>query len=132
MTEMKKLIATASLTVAVVLAGTAMFANANQNNHVEEGVLGAEDKGNTLEVVKPQQKTKVEDKVNEQKSKLTMEEAIAIAGKHATGIVKEAELDRDNNRLHYDIELEDGTYEYEIEVDAYTGEVIYFEKEFDN
>lgn len=132
MIDMKKLIATVGLTVAVVLAGTAIFANANQDKVIEEGVLGVQDTGKTLEVVKPTQQTKSEDKVNKTKSKLTMEEAIAIARKHATGTVKEAELEKDDGRLYYDIEIRDGQYEYEIEIDAYTGEVLDFEQEYDD
>ncbi len=63
---------------------------------------------------------------------LTVEEAVAIAMKQAKGQVTEVELDKDDGRLHYDIEIEDGTYEYDFEIDAVTGEVLDFEKERDD
>ncbi|MCM3636230.1 PepSY domain-containing protein [Sporosarcina luteola] len=60
---------------------------------------------------------------------LTKEEAIAIAKKRAFGIVKEIELDEDDGRKEYDIEMRDGEFKYEIELDAVTGEFLEFEKE---
>lgn len=35
----------------------------------------------------------------------------------------EVDLDRDDNRLEYDIEFYSGKMEYEVSVDAYTGEI---------
>ena len=35
----------------------------------------------------------------------------------------EVDLDRDDNRLEYDIEFHSGKMEYEVSVDAYTGEI---------
>ncbi|MFS0690207.1 PepSY domain-containing protein [Sporosarcina sp. 179-K 8C2 HS] len=60
---------------------------------------------------------------------LTEKEAIAIAKKKATGTVKEIELDTDDGRKEYDIEMKDAKFKYEIELDAVTGEVLKFEKE---
>lgn len=63
------------------------------------------------------------------KNLLTMEEAIAIAMKKAKGVVTEAEFDKDDHRPHYEIEIEDSAYEYEFEIDAYTGAILEFEKD---
>lgn len=60
---------------------------------------------------------------------LTKEQAIAIAMKQAKGTVTDFELDDDDDRQVYEIEIEDGTYEYDFEIDAFTGEVLKFEKD---
>ena len=43
-----------------------------------------------------------------------------------------AELDRDDMVVHYDIEFVSGKYEYEYEINAETGKVIAFDKEFND
>ena len=63
---------------------------------------------------------------------LTKEQAIAIATKKAKGTVTKAKLDDDDGRKHYDIEIKDGTYEYDFEIDAITGEILEFDKERDD
>ena len=60
---------------------------------------------------------------------LPAKEAIAIALKHSPGAVKEVELDDDDNRAHFEIEIKDGKYEYEFEIDAITGKILDFEKD---
>lgn len=138
MSEMKKFITTIGLTAVIVLAGAAIFANASQNDVTEEGVLGVTTAENNLKVVEPKQKaeaTSVEKQTNassKQTPKLSIDEAIAIAMTHADGQVTEVELERDRGKLYYDIEIEDGKYEYEIEIDAQTGDVLEFEKEYED
>lgn len=53
-----------------------------------------------------------------------------VSGNAAT--VKDVELDRENNRLEYEIKFESGNMEYEVSIDAYTGEVIEFSQEEDD
>ncbi|MFS0577424.1 PepSY domain-containing protein [Sporosarcina sp. 179-K 3D1 HS] len=60
---------------------------------------------------------------------LTKEEAIRIAKQKAGGTVKEIELDDDDGRNVYEMELRDDQFEYEIDLDAVTGEVLKFEKD---
>ncbi len=43
-----------------------------------------------------------------------------------------AELDRDDMVVHYDVEFVSGKYEYEYEINAETGKVIAFDKEFND
>ena len=43
-----------------------------------------------------------------------------------------AELDRDDMVVHYDVEFVAGKYEYEYEINAETGKVIAFDKEFND
>ena len=63
------------------------------------------------------------------KNYITAKEAIAIALKHSPGAVKEVELDDDDNRAHFEIEIKDGKYEYEFEIDAITGKILDFEND---
>ena len=79
-----------------------------------------------LETEKNTKNSKVDSKY------ITADEAIAIAMKSAQGTVTDLELDDDDGRVHYDIEIEDGVYEYEFEIDAITGEVLDFEKDRDD
>lgn len=66
------------------------------------------------------------------KKQLTKAEAINIANTVATGTVVKAELDQDDGRLTYEIELQDGTTEYDVEIDAFTGKVLGFEKDVED
>ncbi len=68
---------------------------------------------------------------------ITADEAKAKAFEHASvkaADVKyaKAELDRDDMVVHYDVEFVSGKYEYEYEVNAETGKVIAFDKEFND
>lgn len=63
---------------------------------------------------------------------ITKDQAIAIATEKAKGTVTKAKLDNDDGRKHYDIEIKDGTYEYDFEIDAITGEILEFDKERDD
>ncbi|GAA0361256.1 PepSY domain-containing protein [Bacillus horti] len=62
---------------------------------------------------------------------ISMDEAVAIALERVPGTLKEAELDRDDGRLVYEIEIKTETGEADIDVDAYTGEIVYFSIESD-
>ncbi len=61
--------------------------------------------------------------------KVTMQQAKEIALAEADGEITSAELDQDNGHSYYEIDINDGTYEYEFEIDVATGEIINFEKE---
>ncbi|MHA6253029.1 PepSY domain-containing protein [Oceanobacillus sp. CAU 1775] len=61
----------------------------------------------------------------EKKSIITQEQAVNIALKQFSGKVEDVELDDDDGRLIYEIEIEnDRGDEAEIEIDAYTGAVL--------
>lgn len=63
---------------------------------------------------------------------LTLKEVKTLALQQVEGKVTEIELDTDDGRKHYDIEINDGAYEYELEIDAITGKVLKFEKDHED
>jgi uncharacterized membrane protein YkoI len=54
---------------------------------------------------------------------------IAISQTGQSARVAEVELDEDDGRIIYEIELEGGPFEYELEIDAATGDILDFEKD---
>lgn len=60
---------------------------------------------------------------------ISKDAAIKIAMKQAKGIVTKVELDNDDGHVVYEIEIEGGTYEYDFDIDAVSGEVLKFEKD---
>lgn len=54
---------------------------------------------------------------------------IAISQTGPSARVTEVELDNDDGRIIYEVELEGGPYEYELEIDATTGNILDFEKD---
>lgn len=65
-----------------------------------------------------------QDKRNQQKTVIDADEAVQIALKEFSGTVESVELDEDDLRLIYEVEIEAGDEEAEVEIDAYTGEVL--------
>ena len=63
---------------------------------------------------------------------ITEEAAVKIAMKQAKGTVTEIELDEDDGRVIYEIEIKDGKYDYDFDIDAISGEVLKFEKDRDD
>lgn len=64
-----------------------------------------------------------------QATKISLKQAISIASKQAKGILVEAEFDDDDSDSIsgggvYELEFSDGNTEYEIKVDAITGQVV--------
>lgn len=63
---------------------------------------------------------------------ITLKKAKEIALEKVNGAIKDIELEKDDNRYYYDIEIKDNEFEYDIELDATNGEIIKFEKEYDD
>lgn len=59
---------------------------------------------------------------------LTQEEAVALVQERVSGTLTKFELD-DNQ---YELEFQDGSVEYDIEMNPFTGEIVEFEKDDDN
>lgn len=58
------------------------------------------------------------------KAVINTDKAKDIALKEFSGTVTDLELDEDDNRLIYEINIENGNEEAEIEIDAYTGDIL--------
>lgn len=58
---------------------------------------------------------------------LSYGEATDIALAEFNGVVDEVELDEDDGKLRYEIEIENGDMEAEVVIDAYTGKVVIIE-----
>ena len=54
---------------------------------------------------------------------------IAISRTASSARVAEVELDEDDGRIIYEIELEGEPFEYELEIDAATGDILDYEKD---
>ena len=52
------------------------------------------------------------------------EEAIKLALDEVTGNIIEIELDEENHKMIYDLEIEEGSREYNVHVDAMTGSIL--------
>src|SRR5690625_402376 len=74
------------------------------------------------------EKKEQERKETEEKSTaISIDEAVDIALSKFTGQVTEVEVEEEDGRLIYEVEIESGEEEAEIEIDAHTGEVIVIE-----
>ena len=71
-------------------------------------------------------------KVDSSKVDITREVAIETALKEATGTVTDIELESDDAQIFYEIEVEDGTKEVDVKIDANTGAVLSVDKYDDN
>jgi uncharacterized membrane protein YkoI len=81
------------------------------------------------EVVINEKKELAPDQKNQstEKAIISLEEAKKIALGAFSGEIEDIELDKEDGRLIYEVEIERGDKEAKIEIDAYTGEVIIIE-----
>lgn len=70
--------------------------------------------------------------VNSEKEKIGFGKAEEIARDIIDGQMTDIELERENGKQYYDIEMYANGYEYDIEVDAITGEVLKNKREKEN
>lgn len=73
------------------------------------------------------QKKQTSNKNKNKKTVIDRDEASRIALNQFSGTIEEIELDEDDGRLIYEIEIEANDKDAEIEIDAYTGEVLVIE-----
>ena len=75
-------------------------------------------------------KESAQEKIGEDKAK---EKALAEAGFSAAEVTElKVEADRENGKEIYEVGFKNGGFEYDIDVDAYTGEILLVEKEADD
>jgi len=80
---------------------------------------------------KKEQTNEKEPESESKKAVISTKEAGEIALKEFSGEIDEIELEEEDGRLIYEVEIERGEQEAEIEIDAYTGEIIVIEIEED-
>lgn len=103
---------------------------AHEQEEAEQEIIELEKEQKTDEAAKekPVQETKIQQENKSKKNTvLDVSEAVAIAQKEFPGTVTEVELDEDDGRLLYEIEIEANGEEAEFEIDAMTGEIIVIE-----
>ncbi|NLW22952.1 MAG: PepSY domain-containing protein [Tissierellia bacterium] len=88
-------------------------------DHMDDIDDKKEDKSSSKVDTKPDNKDK-----KEEKKIISADEAKSIALNIANGKIKEFDLDEDDGRLKYEIEIKAKDGEHEIEIDAYTGKVL--------
>lgn len=98
----------------------------NENKNAEQDANKESDTAKVTESKETKTEKKRESKTSDQEKKsiISEKQAIEIALKQFSGKVEDIELDKDDGRLIYEIEMESSKGEAEIEIDAYTGEVI--------
>lgn len=108
---------------------------AKENEKVKENKSEEQPKEVVINEKKEQQPTKEKTKEKAPKQKksdsketvISYDEAKRIALEAFAGEIDDIELDREDGRLIYEVEIERGDKEAEIEIDAYTGEIILIE-----
>ncbi|PAV30690.1 hypothetical protein CIL05_06200 [Virgibacillus profundi] len=88
----------------------------------DDKVEKADKLSNKTKVVKTDKPAKKEKPAK--KAVISKSKAKSIALNQFSGNIEEIELDRDDGRLIYEVEIKNGNKEAEIEIDAYTGKVI--------
>lgn len=88
-------------------------------------ILKSEEERNTSDKAVKENNPKVKTgKNNSNLDLIDINEAIEIALAEFSGEVEEAELDNDDGRFIYEIEIEAGEQEAEFDIDAVTGEIL--------
>ncbi|MEF2247665.1 PepSY domain-containing protein [Paenibacillus sp. IITD108] len=65
-----------------------------------------------------------------QKQMITVEKAAELAAKHVEGTVKKIKLEKEDGKRIYEVKLKSSHGKVEVEIDAYTGEIL--EVDYDN
>ena len=76
--------------------------------------------------------TKVEAKANNTKTILGYDEVKKIALQKVDGVVEEIELEREANTAVYEVDIEKDDIDYDLHIDAYSGEVYSVDRDDDD
>jgi uncharacterized membrane protein YkoI len=74
----------------------------------------------------------VQEKPKKERSRISYEEAKKIALNRFNGTIEEIELDEDDGRLIYEVEIVSGNRDADMEIDAYTGEILFLSVDHDD
>ena len=75
--------------------------------------------------------TKVEAKANNAKTILGYDEVKKIALQEVDGVVEEIELEREANTALYEVDIEKDNIDYDLHIDAYSGEIYSVDRDDD-
>ncbi|GGA59233.1 peptidase [Kroppenstedtia guangzhouensis] len=111
-----------------------MDANTGEVLKVEQGVSAKQTKDDTDDMEKGDKQTADDNqkKTNKNKKRIDFKEAKQIALNKFRGKIEEIELDEDDGRLVYEVEIKKGKQEAEFEIDANTGEILFMSIENDD
>ena len=98
--EMKKKMVIGTLSAALVFGG-AFAVGASNNDDV----------------------SKVDAKANNAKTFLSLDEVKKIALQEVDGVVEEIELENESNKAVYEVDIEKDDIDYDLYIDAYSGEI---------
>lgn len=105
--------------------------NVKQNDHNSVEVELNSETGKIIEEEHDDEDVNKQLEGTAKKSIISMNEAIAIAMNKQSGHIEEAELDEDDGRLLYEIEIETANGEVEIDIDAVSGKILKVERDDD-
>jgi len=125
--KVKALLAT--LFSIMLMCGLTIFANAQTKPSDEKPKSTDRQKDNDREDDdSPEMQAKLA-----KKAKISPEQARKIATDKVAGTIVEEELERENGKLVYSIEIRDANQKiFDVEVDARTGEIVNVEEEFED
>jgi uncharacterized membrane protein YkoI len=119
---MNKMLVTGIVTAGILLGGTTIVGAAmNENSEVI-----VKD-----EAVKSEEVVQTKD-VAATKDFISVDKAKEIALSEQDGHIDNIDLEHDDGYSYYEIEIENGNAEYDIYIEAYTGEVLHVEKDDHN
>ena len=75
--------------------------------------------------------SKVDVKVNNTKTILSLDEVKKIALQEVDGVVEEIELERESNTAVYEVDIEKDNIDYDLHIDAYSGEIYSVDRDDD-
>jgi uncharacterized membrane protein YkoI len=67
--------------------------------------------------------SKVDAKANNAKTFLTLDEVKKVALQEVDGVVEEIELENESNKAVYEVDIEKNDIDYDLYIDAYSGEI---------
>lgn len=118
----KKMLITGVVTVGILIGGASIVGASMNDDH--EAIVKSQTVKSDDVVIK-------EDAAAE-KNLLTFEEAKEIALSEQDGYIDDIELETDDGYTYYEVEIENRDAEYDIYIDAYTGEILKVETDDDN
>lgn len=110
---MKKVLVTGIVTAGILLGGASIIGAATNNGNeanLKDEAIQAESVAKTANV-------------SQEKSLLSIDQVKEIALSEQDGHIDDIELENEDGFVYYEVEIENGEAEYDIYIEAYTGEI---------